>query len=41
MRGFMSVYAGLWQSLEAVVRAVGDEDAGLVGPGAFLSATPI
>jgi methylmalonyl-CoA mutase cobalamin-binding domain/chain len=29
--GFHVIYAGLWQSPEAVVRAVGDEDAGWIG----------
>src|SRR3954467_12930713 len=29
--GFHVIYAGLWQSLEAVVRAVVDEGAGWVG----------
>ena len=29
--GFHVIYAGLWQSPEAVVRAVGDEDAGWLG----------
>jgi LAO/AO transport system ATPase len=29
--GFHVIYAGLWQSLEAVVRTVGDEDAGWLG----------
>ncbi len=29
--GFHVIYAGLWQSLEAVVRAVADEDAGWLG----------
>jgi LAO/AO transport system ATPase len=29
--GFHVIYAGLWQSLEAVVRAVGDEDADWLG----------
>jgi LAO/AO transport system ATPase len=30
-QGFHVIYAGLWQSLEAVVRAVADEDAGWLG----------
>ena len=30
-RGFHVIYAGLWQSPEAVVRAVADEDAGWLG----------
>ena len=29
--GFHVIYAGLWQSLEAVVKAVADEDAGWLG----------
>ena len=29
--GFHVIYAGLWQTPEAVVRTVADEDAGLVG----------
>src|SRR4029077_10455106 len=30
-QGFHVIYAGLWQSLEAVVRALADEDAGWLG----------
>lgn len=29
--GFHVIYSGLWQSIEAVVRTVGDEDADLLG----------
>jgi LAO/AO transport system ATPase len=42
--GFHVIYAGLWQSPEAVVRAVGDEDAGWLGlsllSGAHLTLVP-